>query len=472
MQRNGSFIARGNTCLGAVLGVGLALLALLALGNRLAAPPEAAAAQVLPPATAWPIPDWGVEPGDYAPAYTIDWDPRLCQRYAQLVPANVSAGVWYWRLVKARWYDEGEAPFSGQHNIFVDTLDGAGNRQTGVTVRFSWSGGHQDYVTEAKPGEPAATNFPMYAVAPAYGAQPISGGPADMVIGMGLGNIVHPTWTIHTSYLLVWRLTLATGEGAPAVCGASVPTPTPTHTPTTAPTATPTPTPTPTATPLPTATPTATALATPVLGDDFNDNALNAALWSAAVYGSGPTLAETNQRLEMRLPANAAGDPFGAEVTSACQVAGDFDVQVDYLLATWPQANGVRLGLAVNPGDSKVARISFVGGDGVPGYPGEVYLTHFADGLNGITGTSDLSGKLRLVRAGGTLTGYYFGGGNWVTLHSGPVTGAAVTVVLRSWSHSQVFKHEEVRVVFDNYRVNRGTVICPRYRAYVPLVVR
>ncbi len=435
----------------AIPTLGVALLVLLAFGN--------AGAQT---GGEQPIPDRGIEPDDLAPAYTIDWDPRLCQRYAGLVPANVQPGQWYWRLIRARWYDEGEAPFNGQHHIFVDVLDGAGARQVGVTVRFAWAGGYQDVMTEAKPGELYAANFPMYAVAPAYSAQPISGGPADMVTGMGLGNIQHPTWTIHTSYLLVWQWTMATGDGPPAVCGPSAPTPTPTRTPTPAPTATPTHT--------PTATPT--ALPTPVLADDFNDNVLSSAIWTAAVYGSGPTIAETNQRLEIRHPASATGDPFGAEVKSICRLVGDFDIQVDYLLTAWPQANGIRLGLAVNPGDSKVARISFVGGDGVPGYPNEVYLTHFADGLGGITGTGDLSGKLRLVREGGLLTGYYFGAGGWVALHTGPGTAGAVTVMLRSWSHSQVFKHEEVRVAFDNFRVSRGTVVCPWVRVYLPLAVR
>jgi hypothetical protein len=451
-QRMGSLWAgRGGGRRGLTLGV--ALLVLVAGGR--------AAAQT---GGEWPLPDGGLEPNGLA--YTVDWDPRLCQRYAGLVPANVQPGQWYWRLIRARWYDEGEAPFNGQHHIFVDTLDGAGARQVGVTVRFAWSGGYQDAMTEAKPGELYAANFPMYAVAPAYSAQPIGGGPADMVTGMGLGNIQHPTWTIHTSYLLVWRWTMATGDSPPAVCGPSAPTPTPTRTPTPMPTATPPPTPTAT----PTSTPT--ALPTPVLADDFNDNVLSAALWTAAVYGSGPTIAEANQRLEIRHPASAAGDPFGAEVKSVCLLVGDFDIQVDYLLTAWPPANGIRLGLAVNPGDSKVARISFVGGDGIPGYPNEVYLTHFADGLGGITGTGDLSGRLRLVRLGGSLTGYYFGGGGWVALHTGPGAAGAVAVALRSWSHSQVFRHEEVRVAFDNFRVSRGTVVCPWARVYLPLAVR
>lgn len=445
-------------------GVGAALLIFAIVWGGWLASPGGAVEGTPPAPDGRPTSGFGPEGylGPFAATYFIDWDPRLCQRFTELVPASVQPGQWYWRLIRARWYDEGEPPFSGQHHIFVDTLNGAGARQVGVPIRFSWSGGSQTVLTEAKPGEPYAANFPMYAVAPAYSAQPADGAPADLVAGMGLGNVQHPDWKIHTSYLLVWQWTQATGDAPPAVCGPGASTPTPS----------PTPSPSPTSTPTRTPTPSPTARPTPVAADDFNDNALNAAFWTPAVFGSGPSIAETNQRLEIRHPADAAGDPFGAEAVSVCQLAGDFDIQVDYLLTAWPSANGIRVGLVVNPSDSKVVRVSFASGDGIPGYPNEVYLTHFADGVRGVTGTGDASGTLRLVRLGGLLTGYYLGAEGWVTLHTGPVTGDDVRVALRSWGHSQVFKHVEVRVAFDNFRIHRGEVICPFRPVYLPLTLR
>ncbi|MCX6031180.1 MAG: PQQ-dependent sugar dehydrogenase [Chloroflexi bacterium] len=191
----------------------------------------------------WPTP---------TPSPTPYWDPRLTQRGAFLIPAQMMPGQGYWQLVWAVWYAENEPPFAGQHHILMDTLDSNGVRQTGVLFRVTTLDGLTELgtaTTEAKPGEPYAANFPMWEVAPFYRTAPADGAPADAVSGMGMGSIERPTWKIHTSYGLVWRWTVA-----------PLPAPTPTETP--APTATPTASVT--ATPTETATPTATLPPTPV----------------------------------------------------------------------------------------------------------------------------------------------------------------------------------------------------------------
>ena len=58
------------------------------------------------------------------PELPIEWDVRLTERGARLIKAQVAPGSGYWRLVKARWYNEAEA--QGRHHIFVDLLDPAG----------------------------------------------------------------------------------------------------------------------------------------------------------------------------------------------------------------------------------------------------------------------------------------------------------------------------------------------------------
>ncbi len=142
----------------------------------------------------------------HAPQKPLDWDDRLDERGAALVPAQVSSGQGYWRLVKAAWYDEIES--QGKHHIFVDTLDISGQRQIDVPILIV-NGGSFTITTEAKPGEPYAANFPMFARAPAYSANPDSGAPADHMTGMGLGDLEHPDWNIHTSYGLTWQWTVA-----------------------------------------------------------------------------------------------------------------------------------------------------------------------------------------------------------------------------------------------------------------------
>lgn len=179
-----------------------------------------------------------------------EWDPRLDQRGATLIPATVTPGAGYWRLIRGVWYNTVES--QGRHHIFVDLLDADSKRQTGKPVLVTWSDGDETITTEAKPGEEYAANFAMFAIAPSYKARPNDGAPADAVDGMGLGEIDDPGRGHHTSYGLVWRWTIAS---------AAIPTPTLTLTATITPTTTPTITPTGTLTP--TATPTATATFTP-----------------------------------------------------------------------------------------------------------------------------------------------------------------------------------------------------------------
>jgi hypothetical protein len=142
----------------------------------------------------------------HKPQQPLDWDPRLDERGAALVPAQITSGQGYWRLTKAIWYNEAES--QGRHHIFVDALDVLGQRQVGVPVLIT-NGGSFTITTEAKPGEPYAANFPMYTHAPAYSANPDTGAPADQVTGMGLGDLEHPDWNIHTSYGLTWQWTIA-----------------------------------------------------------------------------------------------------------------------------------------------------------------------------------------------------------------------------------------------------------------------
>jgi len=140
------------------------------------------------------------------------WDPRLTQRGATLIPAQVKLGQGYWRLVQAKWFDEAEPPFDGKHHIYMDTLDASGKRQPGVRMQMATLDGSEilGYTnTEAKPGEPYAANFPMFVAAPAYRVQPSADAPADAVSGLGLGSLAVPNLPVLTSTGLTWQWTVA-----------------------------------------------------------------------------------------------------------------------------------------------------------------------------------------------------------------------------------------------------------------------
>lgn len=227
----------------------------------------------------------------------LDWDPRLTERGAIFVGADVAAGEGYWKLVKAQWFDEKAA--GGRHHILVDLLDSNGQRAINIPVKVAWKDGNAQVFTEMKPGEEYAANYAMFDIAPSYAAQPSTDAPADRVEGMGLGSLELPKWKVHTSYGLVWQWTIAstppltitptitttpiiTPQATPTISSTIVMTitvtPTPTSTFTMTPvatmpplltpiatmptiaTATPTATPTVTTSPTPTATPTPTPL--------------------------------------------------------------------------------------------------------------------------------------------------------------------------------------------------------------------
>ncbi|MCX8031673.1 MAG: hypothetical protein N3A59_08885 [Thermodesulfovibrionales bacterium] len=204
-----------------------------------------------------------------------------------------------------------------------------------------------------------------------------------------------------------------------------------------------------------------------ILYDDFNNNLINSSLWSDYILGNGPIISEANKRIEITLPTNSTGVVFGAGYKSICQLSGDFDIQVDYMLLTWPPENGVRVGLNAIYSDEisyQVERVSFgPTGDFSWIQEREVYLTHFEDGVKGIKGTNDTSGKLRLKRIGNTFYGYYLDPNiNWQTIHAGPApVDNEVNFGIAAWSHEANFAHQEVKVAFDNFIVNDGELICP-----------
>ncbi|HTE17625.1 MAG TPA: hypothetical protein VK689_04495, partial [Armatimonadota bacterium] len=91
----------------------------------------------------------------------------------------------------------------------------------------------------------------------------------------------------------------------------------------------------------------ASPVAAAVISDDFNDNRRNDALWIPTGDGVGPRLSERQGRLEVAFPSNSAGGIFLGGYFTRLQFRSDLDVQVDYELPEWPQANGVRVGLTL-----------------------------------------------------------------------------------------------------------------------------
>lgn len=203
------------------------------------------------------------------------------------------------------------------------------------------------------------------------------------------------------------------------------------------------------------------SLAQAVYTDDFNDNTMDTAHWRLMDDGTGVSVAEVNQRLEVTIASTTKANPgarmFIAGYTSVCRIRGDFDMQVDYQLLDWPAANGIKVGLGSGLG--AVERVSFVPGDN-PGVQREVYLADFNASSQGTIATTDLGGKLRMVRTGNTISGYYFKDGNWVLLTTQPVTTLDIHYSLGAWGYDAAFSQKTVKLAFDNFALNQGSLLC------------
>lgn len=203
--------------------------------------------------------------------------------------------------------------------------------------------------------------------------------------------------------------------------------------------------------------------------DDFNDNSINSESWTVWIDGSGPTIEEKNQRLEVASPADplpSATGTFGALCGGVCQLQGDFDMQVDFQMLEAPLLSGVRVGMLVSdrptpPGITGPGTISVTRSSRIQFHPNDVYELY--SGTAGTTNeapTSDLSGRVRLVRTGDTLIGYYFSNGAWMLLGPGFPVPASIL-----YFYTGSFSGRSIRVALDNFIIinqgNQGRLVCP-----------
>ncbi|MGD8453889.1 MAG: hypothetical protein PVJ57_18900 [Phycisphaerae bacterium] len=88
----------------------------------------------------------------------------------------------------------------------------------------------------------------------------------------------------------------------------------------------------------------------------------------------------------------------------------------------------------------------------------EVYVADFV-GPFVLVPTQDFTGKLRLVRSGGTQTGYYHNAGEWIPIRTASAPTEDIAIQLHAWSHNYAFQHHDVRAAFDNFTVTTGQVV-------------
>jgi Tol biopolymer transport system component len=181
--------------------------------------------------------------------------------------------------------------------------------------------------------------------------------------------------------------------------------------------------------------------------------------WQVIQFGSGAVNAEENGQLVTTLAAGSVQggqyDQIETHWGTQCRLAGDFDVQVDYRLIEWPGANGVQAALSSFAGPSNIAFMAIRESQ----VWGEQYGSWIPQDFSSVP-TTDSAGTLRLQREGDTAVTSYWNGVDWIPLASGPTSTDTATIALGASSFMNRFAHQEVKVAWDNFRINSGTIFC------------
>lgn len=124
-----------------------------------------------------------------------------------IVPVDVPVGTTYWRVVRVHHLTPDEN--HGNHHVYLDALDEAGQRLFGAQARITWSGGEQ-VVTIDKPANEPGTNFPMWKWQVV--AVEMQGLPSDKVTNLHTGHPDEPPGTgntlFHHSFQVDFKRTL------------------------------------------------------------------------------------------------------------------------------------------------------------------------------------------------------------------------------------------------------------------------
>jgi len=197
------------------------------------------------------------------------------------------------------------------------------------------------------------------------------------------------------------------------------------------------------------------------LTDGFDGGARDASLWHQ-INDPGGSVTQTGGRVVASIDAgavpggqyNQVDEHFGLQ----CQVAGDFDVRVDYTLLQWPHLGGFRANLSAFFANASVGRASIA----VPWAPtwNDDQVAGYADGGNGEFASSDVSGTYRLVRHAGIVTGYVAQGSDWRPVFSGAANGPSTMGMGLSTAASD-FGHLSGSVAYDNFQLVSGDLSCP-----------
>jgi hypothetical protein len=187
-------------------------------------------------------------------------------------------------------------------------------------------------------------------------------------------------------------------------------------------------------------------------------NFSDSSAWTPYVYGSGVQLNNVNGGGGLQVDFAAGAQPVDqngmwAGYISTFSLQGDFVIQMNYTLNTWPpDPNGVRLAITLAPWVGMERESTFY-------TSGNAYCLQTYGGLTYVP-TTALSGMLQMARVGGTLTGSYWDpiSASWVVVGSASGYSQDFSVYAVSWTDTATFGHQAVEVTLNDLEIT-GTAI-------------
>ncbi len=214
--------------------------------------------------------------------------------------------------------------------------------------------------------------------------------------------------------------------------------------------------------------------------DSFHGSALDATHWKVIKFNASGNVSETSNGLQMTLTVRNVSNFFAETVWLTCRIQGDFSAQVDFRLVDWPVNNGILLGLGVRPNALPIGAKTLNGMTGKdPGFleavaerlnvkpnqitdqpgGGDFYAADFNGTQTFLTPTGRSSGKLRIARAGGQFTAYYWDGKIWVPLGfwSPTVADQDEWLAIQLWGFES---SPDIQVILENFSITAGALGC------------
>ena len=159
-----------------------------------------------------------VRGGSRGPADPVDPANEAAAYGVTLARADVPVGATYWRVQRVRHLSPEEN--HGNHHLFLDALDEAGQRSFGAQARVTWPGGDNTITIDKPLAEPGA-NFPLWKWQ--ICSVEMLGLPSDRVENLHTGHPDEPpglgNTLFHHSFEVVFRRSVKqdAGSGPPPV---------------------------------------------------------------------------------------------------------------------------------------------------------------------------------------------------------------------------------------------------------------